>query len=427
MNLRAKRNGVWEPLGFIDQGQIIPGIWRSVWVLADGRHVVVDTDDSAILAGTAQTARLANDAAALAREGFEGDLEIRDDTTGVWSVVCVLGVQATPMVTVAPGLALPPAAAAGWAAQKLAKRAAALGIPSSLLVQPASGSLTATIAQMQQSNWAPSKFRMIASDKPLPRWVKPDPKVPDTMGWRAWVWESGQEVLVSPHQGTGWPDAHLTAARWSEDDALRGSAGIHARRVPRHWKIVGWPDDHSSSALDSNPMLVTGLVERFGRYVMGTEGWRAEQVVIRELMAPSTEIGLKLEQRYPDAIVHYPDQIEEGDTSWTSEKSSALEKGSRSLLPFSQPAPAPPPPLSPAGTAALARIQAAFQPPQPSPPPSPKKSRHRIPFAFALLLAFLSAALMIANLAVGSYWLAALMAAAMTFNLWNAWRLKELL
>ncbi len=105
--------------------------------------------------------------------------------------------------------------------------------------------------------------------------------------------------------------------------------------MPKHWKVV--------SELGSNDNCrVCGIVERFGRYVLGTEGWRAEQVVIRELMAPSTEIGLKLEQSYPDVIVHYPDQTNEGEFKWTSEKSSELERGSRSLLPSSQPAPSPP-------------------------------------------------------------------------------------
>src|SRR5258707_15280438 len=51
--------------------------------------------------------------------------------------------------------------------------------------------------------------------------------------------------------------------------------------------------------------LITGIVERFGRYVLGTEGWRAEWVMIRKLKAPSTQIGLLLEQAYPDVEVFY--------------------------------------------------------------------------------------------------------------------------
>jgi hypothetical protein len=166
--------------------------------------------------------------------------------------------------------------------------------------------------------------------------MKPDPKVPDTLGWREWLFQPAQRLLMSPIQLTAWPTAQLTAETWTDEGGVRGTVGIHAHLVPKHWKVVselGSNDEHR----------VSGIVERFGRYVLGTEGWRAEQVVIRELMAPSTEIGLKLEQSYPDVIVHYPDQTDEGEFKWTSEKSSELERGSRSLLPSSQPAPPPPP------------------------------------------------------------------------------------
>ena len=49
---------------------------------------------------------------------------------------------------------------------------------------------------------------------------------------------------------------------------------------------------------------VHGIVERFGRYVLGTEGWRAEWVVIRKLMAPNTKTALALMRKYPDVVVH---------------------------------------------------------------------------------------------------------------------------
>lgn len=182
----------------------------------------------------------------------------------------------------------------------------------------------------------------------LKRLCRPDPKVPDTMGWRAWIWEEDAGLLLSPHHGTPWTSAHLAAENWPENGDLRNEAGIHARLVPKHWKIIGWPEDTDSSGLADGAMpVVTGIVERYGRYVLGREGWRAEQAVIRELMAPSTEIGLALEQVYPDAIVHYPDQEDE---TWTSEKSSELERGSRSLLPGSLAAPSPPGPTPPTAT-----------------------------------------------------------------------------
>lgn len=189
-----------------------------------------------------------------------------------------------------------------------------------------------------------------------PRFLRPDPKVPDTMGWRVWI-IGAHSALCSPHMGTMWMGPELAAEAWDSDGALRGTSGIHARLVPRHWKILGWPDDGASGGLEvAYPEIVTGIVERFGRYVLGTDGWRAEQVVIRELMAPTTEIGLKLEQRYPGVIVHYPDQQEEGEVPCASEKSSGLERGSRSLLPSS--APSPPVPqntLTPAPMMAAAK------------------------------------------------------------------------
>ncbi len=163
-----------------------------------------------------------------------------------------------------------------------------------------------------------------------PKMIRPDPTQPDTLGWREWVWDADHKCLKSPQQETLWESDHLAARHWSNEDAVRGVAGIHAMLVPRHWKIL---NEFGASPYGSPPSgtVVTGIVERFGKYVLGTEGWRAEQVIIRELLAPSTEIGLELEQRYPDVIIHYSDQ--EGDQSCTLERSSKSGKGSRPLLP----------------------------------------------------------------------------------------------
>lgn len=171
-----------------------------------------------------------------------------------------------------------------------------------------------------------------------PRWLKPDPKQPDTLGWRQWDWDADHKCLRSPSQGTLWETDRHVVPQWDEADVVRGVAGVHALLVPRHWKIASelghFPIGESTAA-------VTGIVERFGRYVLGTEGWRAEQVVIRELLAPSTAIGLEIEQKYPDVIVHYPEE-----EPCKLETLSALEKGSRSLLPSTQPSPpVPTPPL----------------------------------------------------------------------------------
>lgn len=174
--------------------------------------------------------------------------------------------------------------------------------------------------------------------------MRPDPKLPDTLGFREWRWQADDKVLQSPVQGTLWETECLSAEVWDEGEAIRGVAGIHALLVPRHWKILC---ELGFGPFPASPVTVRGIVERYGKYVLGTEGWRAEQVVIRELLAPSTDIGLDLEQRYPNVIVHYPDQLEDGDQSCTLEKLSKLVKGSRSPLPqlprASSP-PSPPPP-----------------------------------------------------------------------------------
>ena len=193
--------------------------------------------------------------------------------------------------------------------------------------------------------------------QPSPPRHKPDPRQPDTLGWRVWRWDG--DVLVSPVQGTPWPRADLSTGDWHEEQVLRGVAGIHAHLVPRHWKII--------AEMEQSPGEVSGIVERYGRFVLGTDGWRAEQVVIRELLAPSTEIGLKLEQLYPDAIIHYPEEEKE---PCISETSSRLASGSRTLL---LPLPAPSIPLlSPAQQAQAEMAR------KPSPPllPNPSLSRH---------------------------------------------------
>lgn len=190
--------------------------------------------------------------------------------------------------------------------------------PEEIAAQQAAEQQALAQAQAQQS------FLQLPSRHP--NFLKADPKQPDTLGWREWVWDGANKCLRSPSQGTLWPTDRHVADKWSKDDAVRGVAGIHALLVPRHWKLL---TEFDCFPLGGGAGVVTGVVERFGKYVLGTEGWRAEEVIIRELLAPTTEIGLALEQKYPDVIVHYPDQLEEGDQSCKSEKSSEWGKGNR--------------------------------------------------------------------------------------------------
>jgi hypothetical protein len=125
------------------------------------------------------------------------------------------------------------------------------------------------------------------------------PDAPDTLGWRGWVWDG--LVLLSPFRRTPWHEASLQAQAWSDSAAVRGEAGIHARRVPYDWRQV---DPSLVPEIEIGACNVHGIVERYGRYVLGTEGWRAEWVVIRELMAPDIATALKLMRQYPEVRVH---------------------------------------------------------------------------------------------------------------------------
>jgi hypothetical protein len=135
--------------------------------------------------------------------------------------------------------------------------------------------------------------------------AQPDPHAPDTLGWRIWHWDAERQLLCSPQQGTLWYSAELRVERWDESSVLRGVAGIHARRMPRNWLQAEW-GDHDLAA--TYPNCLSGVVERFGNYVLGTSGWRAEWVVIRKLRAPTSEVGLALETAYPEVEIVYEDR-----------------------------------------------------------------------------------------------------------------------
>jgi hypothetical protein len=191
-----------------------------------------------------------------------------------------------------------------------------------------------------------------------------DRQAPTTLGWRSWIWDEKNRVMLSPTKRTAWPDPELHCEDWDTSEAVRGVTGIHAHLVPEHWEEAeseyargrlatlaqatatagGSPGPLSSNATlsaaqskscgsaisagpqnaslqgpanssvevlqqtstyFSSPPIVTGIVERFGRYVLGTEGWRAEWVIVRKLRAPTPEIAEALGRVYPDVeIIH---------------------------------------------------------------------------------------------------------------------------
>lgn len=193
---------------------------------------------------------------------------------------------------------------------------------------------------------------------------RPDRRVPTTLGWRSWIWDETNRVLLSPTRLTAWLDPELRCDDWDASEAVRGVTGIHAHLVPEHWEeaeseyarrrlatlaqatasAADSPGISSSNATlgaaqaascaaaksarlqspslrgaanasvevlqpastrFSSPPIVTGVVERFGRYVLGTEGWRAEWVIVRKLRAPTPEIAEALGRVYPEVeIIH---------------------------------------------------------------------------------------------------------------------------
>lgn len=148
----------------------------------------------------------------------------------------------------------------------------------------------------------------------------PDPNAPTHLGWRVWHWSSLKQRLISPSMGTIWHGAELRVPKWDTEEAIRGYAGIHAALMPYDWaqadvanhdELRGFTSIYST-ALDAfsyamdDRVPIDGVVERFGRYVLGTIGWRAEWVIIRKLRVPNTEIGLKIEKVYgPDVELLY--------------------------------------------------------------------------------------------------------------------------
>ena len=138
---------------------------------------------------------------------------------------------------------------------------------------PSRSEIVAAVRQARkQQEWREAQARVLA----------PSPDAPDTLGWRGWLWDGS--VLISPVQRTPWHDTTLYAANWSDSAAVRGEAGIHARRLPCDWRRT------DPRLTEFGNCHVHGIVERFGCYVLGSEGWRAEWVIIRELMAPPTRL-----------------------------------------------------------------------------------------------------------------------------------------
>lgn len=121
------------------------------------------------------------------------------------------------------------------------------------------------------------------------------------LGWRTFHWSFSHMRLKSPAQGTIWdgPELVVQEGHWSTDEAIRGHSGIHACRLPieADWKEALRPHD-----MPWGPLVA--LCERFGKYVLGEVGWRAEWVIIREILCPTAEVARVVQMIYPEVKVH---------------------------------------------------------------------------------------------------------------------------
>ena len=159
------------------------------------------------------------------------------------------------------------------------------------------------------TNGTPQAFPTCAPVQEL----TPDPDVPNTLGWRCWYWSPAYKRLASPSQGTIWHEPELHAYNWDECENVRMVAGIHAKLVPLDWTKASCPEvpqvcDWVGAAPGRTVEvpIITGIIERFGKYVLGTEGWRAEWCVIKTLYAPTADLAEELRNAYPDVEILEP-------------------------------------------------------------------------------------------------------------------------
>jgi hypothetical protein len=128
--------------------------------------------------------------------------------------------------------------------------------------------------------------------------------------------------LQSPNQGTIWESNVLQIAdEWQETEIVRGAAGIHAAWPPRSLMVAPLIDTVKPDAVS-----LFSCVRGYGRYVAGTEGWRAEKVIVDRVFLPESirsrwRMMKRLEKLYPE--ISFEEQ------PWTLERSLKLARSSR--------------------------------------------------------------------------------------------------
>jgi hypothetical protein len=100
-------------------------------------------------------------------------------------------------------------------------------------------------------------------------------------------------VLRSPYRGTYWPGPTLRVADWTDENAVRGVAGIHAMfRGSLEWasEFAAWRLELSRpGAYLSDAPLVLGRIRGSGHVAVATrdiQGFRAEVATVDLLIVP---------------------------------------------------------------------------------------------------------------------------------------------
>ena len=142
---------------------------------------------------------------------------------------------------------------------------------------------------------------------------KVDPKAPTELGFRHWKYADG--YLISPQYTRIWLTPEMRGEVDFGNTNVEGNSGVHAERMPVDPdKFVQLSYNHPiCMSYNNSEVIVWGVVERFGDYILGEKGWRAEWVMIRTLYAPNNKIGQELERTYPEVRVRY---LQENGT-WT--------------------------------------------------------------------------------------------------------------
>ena len=101
-------------------------------------------------------------------------------------------------------------------------------------------------------------------------------------------------VLSSPAQGTIWTGPVLSAPEWSDSSVIRGVCGVHACWPASTGAL---PEGHDAPRANSLAEVIG-----WGRSVQGTEGWRAEHVMLVRVQVPP-ELVAAVRARYPEIDV----------------------------------------------------------------------------------------------------------------------------